>query len=1271
MEFSLDGAVGQNLADEPHGAEFSELQFAIAESPKNEKPDDPSDDSSPPVHLASAFSSAPKSAISTPSSKSSCPPPPSRPPTKKELLLNNLDNFIPVGILKVFDPSSVTRSKDTDFLLAEVNKLLQAGWVRTSIYEDGNYPGWKAIRIYVLPEDVGRSIIQRSSTAFRRSLRVVMSRLDTSPEAWTGNFDPLAEHSVNSKTEDESLFYIFNTLESPNPNVDSVPDFWARLAMASALKGNSDSDAGKNVGIRGLKTPLYPYQRRSVAFMIQKESEPGEYPDPRLQAFKGPTGRTYYYDREEGAITRDQRLYSGPCGGVLAETMGYGKTLICLAVILATKGYFPRIPSTHLQELHPVRAKTGSLFEMTASAVGRFSVPWKSYFEHLNDLGMHYVNCTRACEHSQGSYTVIQAPKSSNRMGIKSSYLRLASGTLVIVPPNLVDHWLHEIEKHTEGLKVLVLRDVSDRLPPADELLQYDIVLFARSRFEKEKAGFEHHWAIYDSPLKELHWLRIIVDEGHNFASSGGKSNAIHFLEMLHVERRWVVSGTPSDGMYGVEVSLASQETLPEMAMKDDERAAGILKSRKDASGIIDEELKNLDRLKRIVIDFLRLKPWANSRAQDPANWSKYMTPKGVDGKRTMATSLRSTLQSIVVRHRTEDINKDLVLPNLSNKVVYLEPTFHDKLSLNMFIFHLVVNAITSERTDRDYMFHPRNRKHLATLINNLRYAGFWWTGFDRKDVEVTLDVARKYLAANVDRMTRSDLDLLCEGIHIAEKTISCPSWNAFSQFDELGVFIRNFPEYARPMWSLDDSEEHQEPLLLGISQARDAQRFITARLCAENPAEGIAGAGIKTKREMRRRLDNPTDLKSQRGSPTKPQAESAASNAKTNDYLIHRPRPEKLPKAQKFSRFKTLPAESPLAKAQVVATTSAKLSYLLDRVFELQSEEKIIIFYENNNNAFWVAEGLEMLGVEFRIYASTLKPKLKAEYLALFNNSECVRVLLMDLRQASHGLHLASASRIFIINPIWDPNIESQAIKRAHRISQMKPVYVETLVLKDTLEDKMLRRRKQMTNIEMQHAEKDLLDDRTMSSIIKEEGFIPVSEDEKDSESAYMKNKPGFFDRHKMPIPDNFNDKKPPRPVIQPSPRRRTPAKGNNKVSEPMPFLDSDVTPGSGRGNKRQITTTEEVVTDDGIVMMAPRTPGPRKRRATSHLTYSNAGNNENAVSSNGESSSPVLDISDISGVFSTVHATSGPNNSLEDPFLAPDQPIVSASFFLSAPAN
>jgi len=83
-----------------------------------------------------------------------------------------------------------------------------------------------------------------------------------------------------------------------------------------------------------------------------------------------------------------------------------------------------------------------------------------------------------------------------------------------------------------------------------------------------------------------------------------------------------------------------------------------------------------------------------------------------------------------------------------------------------------------------------------------------------------------------------------------------------------------------------------------------------------------------------------------------------------------------------------------------------------------------------------------------------------------------------MDITQAAFGLDMRSASRIYFINPILNPQVEAQAIGRARRISQQKPVTVETLVLRGSVEEVIVCRRKEMTQAEQWRC-KSILDDR------------------------------------------------------------------------------------------------------------------------------------------------------------------------------------------------
>lgn len=97
-----------------------------------------------------------------------------------------------------------------------------------------------------------------------------------------------------------------------------------------------------------------------------------------------------------------------------------------------------------------------------------------------------------------------------------------------------------------------------------------------------------------------------------------------------------------------------------------------------------------------------------------------------------------------------------------------------------------------------------------------------------------------------------------------------------------------------------------------------------------------------------------------------------------------------------------------------------------------------------------------------------------------------------MDVSQAAFGLDMSSASRVYFISPVFSPQIEAQAVKRAHRIGQTKPVYIETLVLRGSIEEAIVARRNSISNEEHQKM-KSLLDDETLYNWIRNMKPIPM----------------------------------------------------------------------------------------------------------------------------------------------------------------------------------
>lgn len=228
-------------------------------------------------------------------------------------LRDGLELYIPVGVLK--KPMSPDRVGAFSFPTQEIANLENHDWIRTFTQLYTHHPEWCFVRIYAFPDDIRRKNAHRSNGTLRRALKVVMVGIDRSLEAWNGEW---IEHDAHTSADcvaaanEDSLWYIFNTLPDPDPRFELMRDPFARRAMMYLL---SEGETVEDQPVAGLKTPLYAFQRRSAATMVQREAQPAQMLDPRLQACRTPFGEVYYYDKEEGSIVLEKRMYSEPCGG--------------------------------------------------------------------------------------------------------------------------------------------------------------------------------------------------------------------------------------------------------------------------------------------------------------------------------------------------------------------------------------------------------------------------------------------------------------------------------------------------------------------------------------------------------------------------------------------------------------------------------------------------------------------------------------------------------------------------------------------------------------------------------------------------------------------------------------------------------------------------------------------------------------------------------------------------------------------------------------------
>ncbi len=79
-----------------------------------------------------------------------------------------------------------------------------------------------------------------------------------------------------------------------------------------------------------------------------------------------------------------------------------------------------------------------------------------------------------------------------------------------------------------------------------------------------------------------------------------------------------------------------------------------------------------------------------------------------------------------------------------------------------------------------------------------------------------------------------------------------------------------------------------------------------------------------------------------------------------------------------------------------------------------------------------------------------------RGEVIRRFQEDPENRIFLISLKAGGVGLNLTGADYVFIIDPWWNPAAENQAISRAHRIGQDKPVFVYRFITRGSIEEKI-----------------------------------------------------------------------------------------------------------------------------------------------------------------------------------------------------------------------
>lgn len=1060
-----------------------------------------------------------------------------------------------------------------------LDKTFMNTWNRLVEYIDFSDKNWDSVGKVISLKDLTKEGILLIKATNSKEVKSTNGLSNFHVDRWSKNKPCLTKNSKMYQNNDleQIVQRVYNNIESPRFVKNDSDEYRDKGDIEDTLDPRTilfklmEETKRGCCKICGVLSKLYPFQVRSVCKMYERESFVHRALVPNYIQVGSPMSRkVYYFDLLTYRFLQTPELFVLPKGGILAENMGFGKTLICLSLICLTKFEVSRTPDDHIlyndsqeDEDDSYGFKTGSsvksLTEICVRTINQKSLPWKYFSGNFSESIQHklekypgYFKIATNVGNPESTYSLrhkrnLTRSTDPYENELKFRKLFLSSTTLVVVPDGLFHQWIQEIEKHTEKFYLTKLYISSHKKDDEQEnpyqkytssfpdniskLLKNDIIIISYNLFARQ---FDVHH-VNSNPILRVYWKRLLIDEGHSVKSKNSRISLL--CGKIYAERRWAVSGTPTFG-------------LTNLPMEEEESSVGVEKSPKKKNKYVIRNTFNvkddLHKLGTIVGNFLKIEPFCSQSKL----WYSTIVKPLADQKYGCELSLSNLLNFIIVRHTLAAIDEDLTLPQLHHDAVFLLPSYHNKLSINLFTSVLAVNAVTSERRDIDYMFHPANRQQLRKLVTNLQRASFYWTGFQLEDIEFLIKICEQCLNRKKPNgeayYENHEVYLLEASLETAKIALDNARWRTLSMLHEMTYYVSGLPlilekEFATGSLKSNSERGVEKIGIFGAPQLVSLQDFFYRNRFL-NPKDGL-NIKVKVKaaakefwksywrdtakrtseKYIKQKDKQDTDLKKENYISKEKNPyfnissivnfrENSLSNLHSPHMSLHFEEEWTLHRKSEDLKFDDFGDVLDwhylrLRNATIRGTASTKLSYLASRLLEHKKDGiKSVVFFEFEDNAYYLTEILDILAVNYILYATFIPVSQRTTNLTEFSNHSTKESsgisLIMDLKLAAHGLNIISATRFYFINPVWQPSVEAQAIKRSHRIGQTKDVYVETLVLKGTLEEEIYRRRfskDKLDGLGTQSKTKYVIDDIGMQDYVLKHNFLPIGSEEEE----------------------------------------------------------------------------------------------------------------------------------------------------------------------------
>ncbi|KNZ58842.1 hypothetical protein VP01_1850g5 [Puccinia sorghi] len=155
------------------------------------------------------------------------------------------------------------------------------------------------------------------------------------------------------------------------------------------------------------------------------------------------------------------------------------------------------------------------------------------------------------------------------------------------------------------------------------------------------------------------------------------------------------------------------------------------------------------------------------------------------------------------------------------------------------------------------------------------------------------------------------------------------------------------------------------------------------------------------------------------------------------------------------------------LGKAGLGFVPSTKLVWLMKQILKVQKEcptDKFIVVSQWTGMLALCGIYLAQRGIRYVTYQGDMNTAERTTAVRSFKRNPEYSIMLMSLKCGGVGLNLTCANRVVSLDLAWTPASEKQAFDRAHRFGQEKEVFVNRVMIKNTVEQRILdlQRKKQ-----------------------------------------------------------------------------------------------------------------------------------------------------------------------------------------------------------------